>query len=114
MMLSFKEFIQPPEPIQEAVPDTYEWRFKNRDSWLADYKGSEYMTFRNIGFDDMGAIWDLSLPDDSDPSITRQICRDFIKENTPSSLEVKIKDLAISLAEETDYKLTENNVLVRE
>ena len=113
-MLSFKEFIQPPEPIQEEVPDTYEWRCKSRDSWVADYKGNESASFRNIGFEAMGAIWDLTLPDDSDPSVIRQICRDFLKENTPSSLEVKKEDLAISLAEETDYKLTEYNVLVRE
>ena len=114
MMLSFREFIQPPEPIQESVPDTYEWRFKNRDSWLADYKGTEAASFRNVGFDDMGAIWDLTLPDDSDPVLTRQICQDFIKENAPSSLEVKKEDLAISLAEETEYKISGNNVLVRE
>ena len=48
-MLSFREFIQPPEPIQESVPDTYEWRHKNRDSWIADYKGTEAASLEMLG-----------------------------------------------------------------
>ena len=39
MMLTFKELIQPePIVVEEVKEDTFNWRYKHRDSWLADYR----------------------------------------------------------------------------
>ena len=100
-MLTFKEFIQPePIVVEEVKEDTFNWRYKHRDSWLADYRDEEYATFRNVGTDGdgRGYIWELS---------------DF-KEGNPAVLEIKVADLAIKLSETTGRLLSENNVLVRE
>ena len=117
MMLTFKEFIQPePVVVEEIKEDTFVWRYKNRDSWLADYRDEEYATFMNIGIDDdgRGAIWQLSDFKKDDSQLIQQISEDFIKENNPAVLEIKVADLAIKLSETTGRLLSENNVLVRE
>ena len=115
MMLTFKEFIQP-EPVVEVKEDTFVWRYKNRDTWLADYRDEEYATFMNIGIDgeERGHIWALSNFKEGNPQLIQQISEDFIKENNPAVLEIKVADLAIKLSETTGRLLSENNVLVRE
>ena len=117
MMLTFKEFIQPePVVVEEVKEDTFVWRYKNRDLWLADYRDEEYATFMNIGIDgeERGHIWALSNFKEGNPQLIQQISEDFIKENNPAVLEIKVADLAIKLSETTGRLLSENNVLVRE
>ena len=117
MMLTFKEFIQPePVVVEEVKEDTFNWRYKNRDSWLADYRNEEYAIFNNIGIDGdgRGVIWQLSDFKEGDSQLIQQISEDFIKENDPAVLEIKVVDLATKLSETTGRLLSENNVLVRE
>ena len=117
MMLTFKEFIQPePIVVEEVKEDTFSWRYKNRDSWLADYRDEEYAIFNNIGIDGdgRGAIWQLSDFKEGNPQLIQQISEEFIKENDPAVLEIKVADLATKLSETTGRLLSENNVLVRE